>query len=57
MTWLKAVERGVAGEARFTSQEGSEEDWVKAMETLQAWGDAEEIKDAAAIAGVEFVLG
>ncbi|KAL8276626.1 hypothetical protein RQP46_010975 [Phenoliferia psychrophenolica] len=54
LTWLKALEKGVAGEARFTSQTGTEADWVRAMETLEAWGEEQEVKDAAAVVGVEF---
>ncbi|KAK4700206.1 hypothetical protein P7C70_g6043, partial [Phenoliferia sp. Uapishka_3] len=45
-TWLKAVEKGVAGQKRFTSETGTEEDWVRAMEALEAWGEEEAVVDS-----------
>lgn len=50
LTWAKAVAKGIAAEERFTSLVGTEEDWVKAMEALEAWGEEEEAKELAAVA-------
>ena len=54
LTWAKALKKGVADDATFTSRTGTETDWVRAMEALEAWGEAEEVKEAAAVVEAEF---
>ncbi|KAI5477246.1 FAD/NAD P-binding domain-containing protein [Pseudohyphozyma bogoriensis] len=39
ITYAKAVESGLGGEKRFTSETGTQEDWVRAMEELERWGE------------------